>query len=174
MVMVQDPQSAKYDGMPKAAIANGVADYVLPAEKMPAQIIEYVRQTRGAAAENRRETIQRDVSDLQRIFMVIRARTKHDFSGYKMSTINRRIERRMGVNQIQSLAEYADKLESDTNEVNALFKDLLINVTNFFRDPEPFVSLKNCIREMLKTRDDRSNVRMWTMGCATGEEALLP
>jgi two-component system CheB/CheR fusion protein len=171
MVMVQDPPSAKYDGMPRAAILSGVADYVVSPDQMPAQIIEYVRQTHGAAAENRRETIQRDVGDLQRIFTVIRARTKHDFSGYKLSTINRRIERRMGVNQIQSLGEYADKLEADTNEVDALFKDLLINVTSFFRDPEAFESLKTRMKEILQRRDDRSTVRMWTMGCATGEEA---
>jgi two-component system CheB/CheR fusion protein len=116
MVIVQDPQSAKCDGMPRAAIAGGVADYVLPPDAMPAQIIQYVQQTRGAAAENRRETMQRDVSDLQRIFTVIRARTKHDFPGYKLSTINRRIEPRMGVNQIQSLAEYANEEYQATNE----------------------------------------------------------
>ncbi len=171
MVMAQDPQSAKYDGMPKAAISSGVADYVLPPDKMPAQLIEYVRQSYGIAAEARRGTMEKGISDLQKIFSIIRAKNKHDFSGYKLSTINRRIERRMSVNQIGSLRDYVAILEKDSNEVDALFKDLLINVTSFFRNPEAYESLKVYVKELLRTKDEGTTVRVWTTGCSTGEEA---
>ena len=104
MVIVQDPETARYDGMPRAAIAAGVADYVKAPQDMPASLIEYVRQSHGMAAEKRRDMIERQSSDMQKIFSIIRLRTKRDFSGYKLSTLKRRIERRMSVNRIEDTA----------------------------------------------------------------------
>ena len=171
MVIVQEPESARYDGMPRAAIATGVADYIRAPQDMPASLIEYVRQSHGVAAAKRREMIEKQASDMQKIFSIIRLRTKRDFSGYKLSTLKRRIERRMSVNRIETLSEYARFLTDNPTETEALFKDLLINVTQFFRDPAAFEVLKKLLLERLSARKDGETVRAWTAGCSTGEES---
>ncbi|MGA2764294.1 MAG: chemotaxis protein CheB [Spirochaetia bacterium] len=170
MVMVQDPETARYDGMPRAAISNGVADYVRAPQDMPVSLIEYIRQSHGIASEKRREMMENQTSDMQKIFSIIRLRTKRDFSGYKLSTLNRRIERRMSVNRIETLSEYTRFLTDNPRETEALFKDLLINVTQFFRDPPAFDVLKNLLLERLSVKKDGDTVRAWTAGCSTGEE----
>ena len=171
MVIVQDPDTARYDGMPRAAIAAGVADYIRAPQDMPASLIEYVRQSRGMAAEKRRDMIERQSSDMQKIFSIIRLRTKRDFSGYKLSTLKRRIERRMSVNRIEELRDYAQFVTDNPPETEALFKDLLINVTQFFRDEEAFELLKKLLLERLSAKKDGETVRAWTAGCSTGEES---
>jgi two-component system, chemotaxis family, CheB/CheR fusion protein len=171
IVIVQDPDTARYDGMPRSAIATGVANYVRPPQEMPATLIEYVRQSHGVTAEKRREMIEKHSSDMQRIFSIIRLRTKRDFSGYKLTTLKRRIERRMSVNRIESLSEYTQFLTDNPPETEALFKDLLINVTQFFRDPQAFDVLKKLLLERLSTKKDGETVRAWTAGCSTGEES---
>ncbi len=170
MVMVQDPETAGYDGMPRAAVAAGVADYVLPAEDMPKLLVEYVEKSYGKRAIRRR-AVEKDSSTLTTILSLIRARTKHDFSGYKQSTINRRIERRMGINQVDSISQYLKFLREHPPEVDALVKDFLINVTSFFRDPDAFVALKQYIIRLLENRPEGSEIRAWVPGCSSGEEA---
>jgi two-component system CheB/CheR fusion protein len=172
MVMVQEPESAKYDGMPRSAIATGIVDYVLPPEKMPEQLIRYVRHQVSDVTAVQPDTPRTDSSLLQRIFLIIRSQTGHDFSFYKQNTILRRIERRMAVNQITRLADYVHHMQNDPKEAVILFKELLIGVTNFFRDREAFDALRDkVIPKLLGERLDQDPVRIWVPGCATGEEA---
>jgi len=170
MVMVQHPDNASYDGMPRAAIASGVADFILPAEQMARQLVEYIQKSYGKRAVRRRE-VEKDYTSLATILSLIRARTKHDFTGYKQSTINRRIERRMGINQIDNISEYLRYLREHQGEVEALVKDFLINVTSFFRDPEAFVALKGYLKKLLENKSEGAELRAWAPGCSTGEEA---
>jgi len=170
MVMVQDPDSAAYDGMPRAAIAAGVADFVLPAERMAKQLVDFVAKSWGKRAVRRRE-VERDSASLATILTLVRARTKHDFSSYKQSTINRRIERRMGINQIDNISDYLKYLREHQTEVDALVKDFLINVTSFFRDPEAFLGLKVYLKRFLENKPEGAELRAWVPGCSTGEEA---
>ena len=171
MVMVQDPESAKYDGMPRSAIAAGVADIVVPAEQMAEKLIDFVSQSYGKPAERRRQAFEKTPDSLHRIFAIIRTRVRHDFSQYKLSIINRRIERRMSVNQIEKIDDYVRLLLSDAHEVDALVKDFLINVTSFFRDPEAFESLKSKIKEMIQRKGEAAELRVWVPACSSGEEA---
>lgn len=170
MVMVQDPDTAAYDGMPRSAIAAGVADFILPAEDMAKQLVEYIRKSYGKRAVRRRE-VEKDSTSLTTILSLIRARTKHDFTGYKPSTINRRIERRMSINQIDNISQYLKYLREHQAEVDALVKDFLINVTSFFRDPEAFIVLKDQMKKLMENRPDGAELRAWVPGCSTGEEA---
>ncbi len=165
-VIAQDPETARYDGMPKAVISAGLADFVLPPDSILPRLRQIIAEAKELIGSDRRET-----GLLQKVFAIIRARTKHDFSGYKLSTIHRRIERRMHVNQFENLADYIKSLEKNGEEVDALFKDLLINVTSFFRNPEAFDALKLYIKELLNNKSEGSTVRIWTTGCSTGEEA---
>ncbi len=138
MVMVQDETSAKYDGMPRSAIATGLADYILPVDKMPNQIMKYIGH-----ADPQAKTILNLEEDkfqkaLHKIFILLRSQTQHDFSNYKTNTICRRIEMRMHVHQIDDIDTYVRYLQNNGKEIQTLFKDLLIGVTGFFRDPEAF------------------------------------
>lgn len=172
MTMAQDIVSAKYDGMPKSAIATGLIDFVLPPAQMPEQLIKYIRHqhcTKHKAPFISQEEIE---TSMQKIFMLLRTATNHDFSLYKKNTICRRIERRMHVQQIDKLDDYVRFLQDSTNEVTILFKELLIGVTSFFRDPEAFELLKNIyLPELLKKKPDNYQIRIWVPGCSTGEEA---
>ncbi len=172
MAMVQDEDSAKYDGMPRSAIATGLVDYVLPVGKMPAQLIKYTRHA-GTAMKTRLGTD--DVTfqaALQKIFILLRAHTRHDFSLYKQNTICRRIERRMHVHQIDDINHYVLHLQKSESEIHVLFKDLLIGVTSFFRDPEAFENLKTLfLGPFLSDKPEAYTVRCWVAGCSTGEEA---
>ena len=170
MAMVQDPASAKYDGMPRSAINTGLIDYVAPAEELPAKLVQYVNHTPQAPEDH-------DLSDaeptaaLQKVFVLLRARTGNDFSCYKQSTINRRIERRMSVHQFDSLPRYVRFLQENPQEVELLYKELLIGVTNFFRDPGLFDFLREkAIPRLLQDWPNDGPVRVWNPGCSTGEE----
>ncbi len=172
MVMVQDPASAGFDGMPASAIATGFVDFVLPPERMPEQIIRYTRRAAGAGAPGGPDMGGIPARDLQKIFTILRARTDHDFTMYKRSTICRRIERRMTVHQINTVSDYVRFLQESDHEPAILFKELLISVTSFFRDPEAYKVLQDVILpEMLASKPDNYVVRVWVPGCATGEEA---
>ncbi|MBI2909487.1 MAG: PAS domain-containing protein [Chloroflexi bacterium] len=171
MAMVQDLDSAKYDGMPRSAIDTGLADYILPPSKMPERLLEYVKNLQMGAAKVRKPSSARIADALARVFHLLLSHTGHDFSQYKRPTILRRIERRMSVNQIKNVTSYARFLDDSPEEANALFKDILISVTGFFRDGESFVALKDRMRPLLATRPSGSTVRAWVPGCATGEEA---
>jgi len=172
LVIVQDPKTAKYDGMPASAVATGLVDYVLPPEKMPEQLLNYIKRAyvRPLKPVDRPEGRPADL--LQKIFILIRTQTKHDFSMYKQNTVMRRIERRMAIHQIESLGDYITYLRNTPHEIEKLFKELLIRVTNFFRDPEAFEVLKNkVLPQVLMNRSPDSPVRIWVPGCSTGEEA---
>lgn len=167
---VQDPKSAKYDGMPRSAIDTGLADFILDPDRMPGKLIEFVGHLAVNGARLRTHKDE-NAAPLQRIFAILQTRTGHDFSRYKGSTIRRRLERRLSVNRINDIADYARFLSSNQDEIKALLKDLLISVTNFFRDPEAFEALKVQLKAHLQSKDQGSDLRVWVSGCATGEEA---
>ncbi len=170
MVMVQDEESAKFDGMPRAAASTGVADFVLPPNEMPLQLMGFVEHP-YAAREKRSETLLTDEDGLARIFSELREKTKVDFTYYKPSTITRRIERRMTVNQINDLKDYVRYLQSYPGEVITLYRELLIGVTSFFRDSAAMQELMdNCLPSLLE-KSMGQEVRFWVAGCSTGEEA---
>ncbi len=171
MVMVQDPQSAKFDGMPSSAIKTGLADYILPPEEMPDQLIKYTsRKIKGVSLD--REITGGKIPDaFQKIFILLRTHTGHDFSLYKQNTIYRRVERRMNISQLDTLPGYIRLLQEDPAEIDNLFKELLIGVTTFFRDPEAFEKLKKVMLELVKGKPDNGQIRIWVPGCSTGEEA---
>ncbi|MBT3067471.1 chemotaxis protein CheB [Rhodoferax sp. U11-2br] len=173
MVMVQTPESAEFDGMPRSAIATGLVDYQLDAKQMPARLSSYVSYAFGKLAMLSDKPVVINESALKRIFVLLRTQTKHDFSQYKPSTIQRRIERRMSVHQISQIDDYVRYLQHNSEETQALFRDLLIGVTNFFRDPEVFEVFEKQVVPMLFAGKSAANdtVRIWVAGCSTGEEA---
>lgn len=173
MVMAQDPESSKFSGMPTSAIATGLVDFVLPAAKMPAQLMNYVR---GPFLKDPARSQDGDVvlvpSAMQKIFILLRSRTGHDFSHYKTPTLHRRIARRMNIHQIKGHKHYIQYLENNPQEVDLLFKELLIGVSSFFRDPEVFERLaKHELPELIAQKNSDTTLRVWIPGCSTGEEA---
>jgi two-component system CheB/CheR fusion protein len=172
MVMVQSPESTEFDGMPRSAIATGLADYELPPAEMAAQLIAYVSHAFGKLSQIPDTSPIKAENALKKIFVLLRAQTGQDFSLYKPSTIHRRIERRMAVHQVELVDDYVRYLQQNRPEVEALFRDLLIGVTSFFRDREAFQVLE---REIIpKLFDDKpvgGLIRVWSAGCSTGEEA---
>ena len=173
MVMVQNPASTEYDGMPRSAIATGMVDYELPPAEMATQLIAYVKHAFGmASALTTTVTVPKTESAMKKIYIMLRSQTGNDFSLYKPSTIHRRIERRMAVNQIPTVDGYVKFLQQTPVEVEALFRDMLIGVTNFFRDPEAFKALEDqVIPKLFAGKPASGTVRVWTPGCSTGEEA---
>ncbi len=172
LVIIQDPESAKYDGMPRSAISAGLADYILPPEKMPEQLMKYMQHpyiVQPAEIGTDEEGFQKHI---QKIFVLIRLHTGHDFSHYKISTVRRRIARRMAVHQIGSIGIYVRYIQENPQETELLFKDLIIGVTRFFRHPEAFDMLKqSVITAMLENKKPDSEIRIWVPACSTGEEA---
>jgi two-component system CheB/CheR fusion protein len=172
LTMAQAEQQAKYPGMPRSAVETGMVDLVLPVEKMPGELVNYVKQPylegpETITGEGLRENF------LPKILMLIRSTTGHDFSQYKPNTIYRRIERRMALHKVARIAEYHRYLQENPPEVKALFKDLLIKVTSFFRDPAAFeVLAQKVIPRILEGKEHGANVRVWVPGCASGEESL--
>lgn len=169
MVMVQEEASAKFDGMPRAAISTGSADYILSPEKMVDQLLAYVAHP-YISGEKNAETLLEDADSLTRLFAELRTKTKVDFTHYKPTTISRRIERRMTVNQISDFDEYVRYLTSFPGEAMALYREMLIGVTSFFRDQEAMEELRrNSLPELFKHLENRE-LRCWVPGCSTGEE----
>lgn len=172
MVMAQLPESTEYDGMPRSAINTGLVDYVLPPAQMVPRIISYVSHAFGRPPVAGTAPVSTDENALKRIFILLRTRTGHDFSQYKPSTILRRIERRMAVHQIQTMNEYVTIVQQTPAEVDALFREMLIGVTNFFRDPAVFeVFEKKVLPQLLAEKPMDAVIRIWVPGCSTGEEA---
>ena len=172
MAMVQEAQSAKYSGMPDSAGATGLADYVLPAAKMPAQLIAYTKGPFLKLRLSAAEAPSFPKEPLEQILASLRTQTGHDFSCYKVNTVRRRIERRMTVHQIKDPAEYAHYLQENPHEIDRLFAELLIGVTAFFRDPQAFdVLAEKALPELLAARAEGHEFRVWVPGCASGEEA---
>jgi two-component system CheB/CheR fusion protein len=172
ITFAQEPTSAKYDGMPASAIASGCVDFIL-APLAIAKEIARIRHHPYIADHHDPEAPQVDEdSDMERIFRLLRKATTVDFSGYKSPTIARRIQRRMALHKIERLKEYGNFLHRDPQEVEALYQDLLINVTSFFRNPEAFAALKRVVYpSILQARIASSGpIRIWVPGCSTGEE----
>jgi two-component system CheB/CheR fusion protein len=171
LVIAQNPESAEFDGMPRSAIGTGVVDYEMPPAEMPAKLLAFVahlasRRHLDDAPPTKAENA------LKKIFVLLRTHTGHDFSLYKPGTIQRRIEHRMALHQIERLDSYVAYLGKNEKEVEALFRDVLINVTRFFRDPEAFTVLeKDVIPKLFEDRPTGSPLRLWVVGCSTGEEA---
>lgn len=171
LAMVQEPNSAKYDGMPLSAIACGIVDYIAPAEELPVKLLRYVKHTLKLP-QTGLTVPGKTLSAIQKICILIRAKTGHDFSLYKKNTIYRRIERRMSVHQISNIAHYIRYLQENPGEIELLFKEFLIGVTDFFRDPDAFdVLTQKAIPQMLKGMHKDNVLRIWIPGCSTGEEA---
>ena len=172
MVMAQNPKSTEFDGMPRSAVATGLVDFELPPAEMPAQLIAYATHAFGKLPRFTANPAPKTESALKKIFIQLRCQTGHDFSQYKPSTIHRRIERRMAVHQIESIDDYVKYQQQTPTEVEALFRDLLIGVTNFFRDPEAFQELEGqIIPKLFADKPAGGVVRVWSTGCSTGEEA---
>ena len=171
VVFVQEPASAKFDSMPRSAIDAGLADVIAPVETLPGKIIAYLQHVPLIAKPG---LVQEDKahSGLEKVVILLRAQTGHDFSLYKKNTVYRRIERRMGIHQIDKIATYVRFLQENPQELEMLFKELLIGVTSFFRDPAAWEKLKGEIIPVLLADRSRSQaLRAWVPGCATGEEA---
>jgi two-component system CheB/CheR fusion protein len=168
MVMVQDPESSEYNGMPLSAIDTGLVDYILKPGEMPGQLRDYVSHMFGEKAHQ----LSNDQRAMKIIFNQLLSRTGHDFSQYKHKTIDRRIRRRMAINNIKLIEGYANYLQQKPEEIKALFHDLLINVTSFFRNPNVFDSLKEqVIPHLFDGKSANTAIRVWVVGCSTGEEA---
>jgi len=168
MTLVQKPETAKYNGMPASAIQAGYASYVLAVGKMPEALLN---NTRRLSADITTPSPLRPTGWINKILLQLRTSTGHDFSLYKKSTIGRRIERRMAQHAIEDADVYVRYLKNNPEEVQALFKELLINVTNFFRDPEAFTVLEqDILPKLCLDKPDNYVFRIWVAGCATGEE----
>ncbi|MFZ0258034.1 MAG: chemotaxis protein CheB, partial [Gammaproteobacteria bacterium] len=172
MTLVQDPESAQFDGMPRSAISAGVADQVLAPEKMPEVLLHYVRHSYVSTRDGIQTTMADESSVLDTILTIVRDWSGHAFGGYKENTLLRRIHRRMGLNDVQTLADYADVLSANPGEIKALSTDLMISVTGYFRDPEAWQALDTAVLAPLVTeRQTGAPVRLWVPACASGEEA---
>jgi len=171
VALVQAPASAKFDAMPRSAIDAGLADFVAPADELPAKLIAY-RQHRpqidraGAQLEGKLQ------GAIEKIVILLRSHTGHDFNLYRRSTLYRRVERRMGIHQMARIGDYVRYLQENSQERGILFKELLIGVTSFFRDPPAWAELsQRAIPALLASRPEGGLLRAWVAGCSTGEEA---
>lgn len=171
MAMAQTTESAKYDAILRSAIATGLVDHVLPVEEIPAKLMEYSAYL--VSLNEKPNHIREQIGGhLSKIHAVLRRRAGHDFSQYKESTIARRLERRMKASQIDTVEKYVELLENKPEEADRLFNDLLIGVTQFFRDAEAFAALeKEVIPNLFEGKEPGDHVRVCIVGCATGEEA---
>jgi two-component system CheB/CheR fusion protein len=170
-VLVQEPTSAAYDGMPSSVVKEGIADLVAP----PAQLaVDLMHLVSGELKLTSPEPLisEQERSSFERICILLRGRTGYDFSLYKKSTMYRRIERRMGIHAIGSISDYAPFLQGNPQELDLLFKELLIGVTSFFRDPEAWEQLAGeVLPGLISSRPEGGVLRAWVAGCSTGEEA---
>jgi len=170
IVAVQDPETAKFDGMPNSAANAVVVDILARANELPGKLISFLKLS--PVIVKKTEIDDKNKSNLEKIVILLRAQTGHDFSKYKKNTLFRRIERRMGVHQINKIANYVRFLQENPNELDILFKELLIGVTNFFRDAAVWENLKEKVLPALFTQVPNRHVfRAWITGCSTGEEA---
>ena len=174
LVLVQSMESTEYEGMPKSALDTGLVDVELRVEEMPQKLVDWFSHRRGGW--RRKDAPARvepgdDTEWLNKVFAVLRSRLGYDFSVYKKNTLRRRIDRRMGLNDTKDYKTYLRFLRQDKNEVQALFREMLIGVTSFFRDPESFVELREKALPHLfdRVRQD-GELRVWVPGCSTGEE----
>ncbi|MEC9481858.1 MAG: CheR family methyltransferase, partial [Halomonas sp.] len=173
LTIVQDPGEAEFDGMPQSAIATRLVDFVLPLAQIPGEILRYSHTRPKLVVPSAEEDLNEVQHALQqKIFAQVRARSGRDFSRYKRSTVMRRIQRRMQLHHIEELGRYLDLLRQQPEEAHALVDEFLITVTNFFRDREVFESLeRDVIPKLFEGKGPEDQIRIWSVGCATGEEA---
>jgi two-component system, chemotaxis family, CheB/CheR fusion protein len=170
IVMVQDPDTAKFDSMPHSAIDSVTVDIIAPPGDLPGKLVDFLKHIPTVQSDI--EVAIKDKSALEKIIILLRAHTGNDFSMYKKNTLYRRIERRMGVHRIQKIFSYVHFLQENPGELDILFKELLIGVTNFFRDTEVWDKLKlSVIPDIIARHSDSTIIRAWVPGCSTGEEA---
>jgi len=171
LVLVQDPATAKFDSMPRSAIASGFVDLVAPADQLPERIIAYLHHAK-VLADPDCPMEKKDQSALDKVIILLRSTVGQDFSLYKRTTLQRRIERRMGIHQLGKISDYVRYLQNNSIEVELLFRELLIGVTNFFRDSEAWDRLRTeVIPALLEKRPEGGMLRAWSVGCSSGEEA---
>ncbi len=169
-VLVQEPTSAKFDSMPRNAIQSIVADIVAPANELPSKLIKFLQFIPAPKNDLDKEVVNK--SNLEKIVILLREQSGHDFSLYKKNTLFRRIERRKGVHQIDKINNYVRFLQGNPKEVEILFKELLIGVTSFFRDTEVWNMLRDTLLpSLVSDLPERYKLRAWVTGCSTGEEA---
>jgi two-component system CheB/CheR fusion protein len=171
--LVQQPSSAQFDSMPNSVIAAGCADIIAPATELPERLLSVLaHQLKTTAQEPRPADDQTATEPLQQIITELQRHTRHDFSSYKTSTLLRRIERRMAIHNQQTLPDYAGFLAANPQEIDLLFKELLIGVTSFFREPAVWQHLAEVVLpDLMRQRSDSKTLRAWCAGCSTGEEA---
>ena len=170
IVLVQDPETAKFDSMPRNAIESVFVDIVAPANILPQKLLEF--QKLLPLKKIFPETEIKDKSALEKIIILLRTFTGNDFSLYKKSTLYRRIERRMGVHKIDKITSYVSLLQENPKEIDILFKEMLIGVTNFFRDKKVWEKLESSVfPEMILRQKAGATLRAWVAGCSSGEEA---
>ncbi len=170
---VQRPDTAQFDSMPRSAIDAGVADVIAPADELPEKIKAFVGRVQLATVASNTEALDNEEAGfLDKVIVVLRTQTGHDFSAYKKSTIQRRVERRMGLHQLPRISDYLRYLRANSPEAKLLFGELLIGVTNFFRDPDMWLQAKaEVITALLANNPQGGVLRAWVPGCSTGEEA---
>jgi len=166
--IVQDPETTKYDGMPKAAIQTGCVDLLMPPDKIGPELAS-ISQFPRLVAQKSAESAEH--STLEEILISLRRRTDVDFTQYKYNTLSRRLERRMAANRLETLDKYLTFIHEQPQELDYLYKDILISVTSFFRDNQAFRELGKLFSEVLKDKRPGDSIRFWIPGCATGEEA---
>lgn len=180
LTIAQDPDEAEHGSMPRTAIDTGMIDWVLTVDEMPARLLSYLEQEKSMRlppeegpqpAQSAPATADQDEAALREVLLFLRTRTGRDFAYYKRATIVRRIARRMQVNGVPDMAAYLAFLRTHPGESGALLQDLLISVTNFFRDRDAFAVLELHISELFKSKGPNDSVRVWVPACATGEEA---
>jgi two-component system CheB/CheR fusion protein len=173
LVFAQDNLSAKFDGMPRSASATGLVDYILPPKKIAEELEQVINHPLIQSRDTGQSPLAEDASGISQILSIMRDRVGVDFSGYKESTILRRIERRISINRLDTLEDYVDYVRRSSKEIYILHKDLLIGVTKFFRDPEAFEAVADevlpALLEEKRTRQEQ-HIRIWCPGCSTGEE----
>lgn len=174
--IAQEPDDAEYDAMPRSAIATNLVDWILPVQEMPTKLIRFKESSerlRLTEAEEKRPTLEvTGGEELREILTLIRVRTGHDFSNYKHPTLLRRIARHVQIHELEDIGSYLKLLRENPLEMQSLLKNLLINVTNFFRDKDAWLALeKEVLPELFVGKTGRDSVRVWSVGAASGEEA---
>ena len=179
ITFAQTPDNAQYPDMPKSAISADAADFVIPPDKIAMELKKIAKNPQlahTALEEAKKETSAKEAKSkketgLNAIFSLLKSNFNVDFSHYKETVVNRRVSRRMVINHIDKMAQYVEYLQAHPNEVEALYHDMLIGVTSFFREPEAFVILKKTVfPELVKNRSSKDPIRIWVPGCSTGEE----
>lgn len=172
MAMVQDPETAQYPSMPKSSIATNLVDYIASPEEMPVKLIRYLKHPAiNEDASEQAISDSKNTHAYQKVLMMLRSQTGHDFTQYKKNTITRRIDRRIAFHQLPDYPHYVNHLRENPGEITILFNELLIGVTKFFRDSAAFEGLQKAFQKYLAEKKENDTIRVWVPGCSTGEEA---